>query len=364
MAITAGMVKELREMTGAGMMDCKKALSETNGDMDAAVEFLRKNGQAKAEKKAGRIAAEGIVKTVVKDDKVAAIVEVNSETDFVAKNDEFQGFVEAVANQVVDSEAADLDAFMAEAWEADTTKTVKDALVEKIAVIGENLNIRRFEKVAADNGVVVPYIHGGGRIGVIVAANGASDDAAREALTNIAMQVAAMNPTYISRNDICAEELAKLQENTVDAALNDPASLPKPILNKLIDKAMNSSAWSDEDKAIYEEKKSNMNYLFNFLSKEAAAALAELAMADKDAIVSDKIFKGLADGRVSKQLKEICLLDQTYVKAEDGKQTVAKYLESVNKALTIAKVVRFEVGEGMEKKNEDFAAEVAAQMKG
>ena len=361
MAVTASMVKELREMTGAGMMDCKKALNETNGDMDAAIEFLRKNGQAKAEKKAGRIAAEGIVKTVVKDNK-AAIVEVNSETDFVAKNDEFQGFVEAVANQVVDSEAADLDAFMAEAWEADTTKTVKDALVEKIAVIGENLNIRRFEKVAADNGVVVPYIHGGGRIGVIVAANGASDDAAREALTNIAMQVAAMNPTYISRNDISAEELAKLQEITVDAALNDPASLPKPILNKLIDKAMNSSAWSDEDKAIYEEKKSNMNYLFNFLSKEAAAALAELAMADKDAIVSDKIFKGLADGRVSKQLKEICLLDQTYVKAEDGKQTVAKYLESVNKALTIAKVVRFEVGEGMEKKNEDFAAEVAAQM--
>ena len=363
MAITASMVKELREMTGAGMMDCKKALNETNGDMDAAVEFLRKNGQAKAEKKAGRIAAEGIVKTVVKDDKVAAIVEVNSETDFVAKNEEFQGFVDAVVNQVADSDAADMDTFMAEAWAADTTKTVKDALVEKIAVIGENLNIRRFEKVAADNGVVVPYIHGGGRIGVLVVADtDVVNDEIKAALKNVAMQVAAMNPTYISRNDISAEELAKLQEITVDAALNDPASLPKPILNKLIDKAMNSSAWSDEDKAIYEEKKSNMNYLFNFLSKEAAAALAQLAMADKDAIVSDKIFKGLADGRVSKQLKEICLLDQTYVKAEDGKQTVAKYLESVNKALTIAKVVRFEVGEGMEKKNEDFAAEVAAQM--
>ncbi len=145
MAITAGMVKELREMTGAGMMDCKKALSETNGDMDAAIEFLRKNGQAKAEKKAGRI-AEGIVKAVVKDDKVAAIVEVNSETDFVAKNEEFQGFVNAVVNQVADSDAADMDAFMAEAWAADTTKTVKDALVEKVAVIGENLNIRRFRK--------------------------------------------------------------------------------------------------------------------------------------------------------------------------------------------------------------------------
>ena len=149
MAITAGLVKELREMTGAGMMDCKKALTETNGDIDAAIEYLRKNGQAKAEKKAGRIAAEGIVRTVVKDDKVAAIVEVNSETDFVAKNADFQAFVEAVAAQAVETNAADIDAFMAEAWKEDTSKTVKEALVEKIAVIGENLNIRRFEKVQA-----------------------------------------------------------------------------------------------------------------------------------------------------------------------------------------------------------------------
>ena len=354
MAITASMVKELREMTGAGMMDCKKALNETNGDMDAAVEFLRKNGQAKAEKKASRIAAEGVARAAISaDGKTACVIEVNSETDFVAKNETFTSFVEAVNAAALASDlqggkdGEDIEALLAVPFEG---ATVKDALVEKTATIGEKLSIRRFEKVAGD--VAVSYIHGGGRIGVIVAANGASDDAAREALTNIAMQVAAMNPTYISRNDISAEELAKLQEITVDAALNDPASLPKPILNKLI------------DKAIYEEKKSNMNYLFNFLSKEAAAALAELAMADKDAIVSDKIFKGLADGRVSKQLKEICLLDQTYVKAEDGKQTVAKYLESVNKALTIAKVVRFEVGEGMEKKNEDFAAEVAAQMNG
>jgi elongation factor Ts len=364
MAITASMVKELREMTGAGMMDCKKALNETNGDMDAAVEFLRKNGQAKAEKKASRIAAEGVARAAISaDGKTACVIEVNSETDFVAKNETFTSFVEAVNGVALASDlqggkdGEDIEALLATPFEG---ATVKEALVEKTATIGEKLSIRRFEKVSGD--VAVSYIHGGGRIGVIVAANGASDDAAREALTNIAMQVAAMNPTYISRNDISAEELAKLQEITVDAALNDPASLPKPILNKLIDKAMNSSAWSDEDKAIYEEKKSNMNYLFNFLSKEAAAALAELAMADKDAIVSDKIFKGLADGRVSKQLKEICLLDQTYVKAEDGKQTVAKYLESVNKALTIAKVVRFEVGEGMEKKNEDFAAEVAAQI--
>ena len=199
MAITASMVKELREMTGAGMMDCKKALNETNGDMDAAIEFLRKNGQAKAEKKAGRIAAEGIVKAVVKDDKVAAIVEVNSETDFVAKNEEFQGFVNAVVNQVADSDAADMDAFMAEAWAADTTKTVKDALVEKVAVIGENLNIRRFEKIVTD-GCVVDYIHGGGRIGVLIEAEAdVVNDEIKKCLKNVAMQVAAMSPKiYIS----------------------------------------------------------------------------------------------------------------------------------------------------------------------
>ena len=307
MAITAGMVKELREMTGAGMMDCKKALAETNGDMDAAVEFLRKNGQAKAEKKAGRIAAEGIVKTVVKDDKVAAIVEVNSETDFVAKNDEFQGFVEAVANQVVDSEAADLDAFMAEAWAADTTKTVKDALVEKIAVIGENLNIRRFEKVAADNGVVVPYIHGGGRIGVLVKAETAVvNDAVKEALTNVAMQVAALAPKYVSSDDVSEE-------------------------------------YKEHEKSILLAQAKNEN-------------------PDKP----DNIIEKMIIGRLNKELKEVCLLEQPYVKAEDGKQTVAKYLQQVSKEvgadIKITGFVRFETGEGLEKKNEDFAAEVAAQM--
>ena len=308
MAITAGMVKELREMTGAGMMDCKKALSETNGDMDAAVEFLRKNGQAKAEKKAGRIAAEGIVKTVVKDDKVAAIVEVNSETDFVAKNDEFQGFVEAVANQVVDSEAADLDAFMAEAWEADTTKTVKDALVEKIAVIGENLNIRRFEKVAADNGVVVPYIHGGGRIGVLVVADtDVVNDEIKAALKNVAMQVAALNPKYTNRNEVSEEYIAHEKEILMAQIQNDPKESQKP----------------------------------------------------------EKVIQGMIQGRINKELKEICLLEQEYVKAEN-KETVAKYLEMVSKEVgtpvELKRFVRFETGEGLEKKNEDFAAEVAAQM--
>ena len=158
MAITAAMVKELRELSGAGMMDCKKALNETNGDMEAAMEFLRKNGQAKAEKKAGRIAAEGLCRIAVKNDTTAAVVEVNSETDFVAKNENFQEFVAAVAQQAVDSDAADMDAFMAEPWNVDTSKTVKEALVEKIATIGENLNIRRFEKVTAEHGLSLIHI--------------------------------------------------------------------------------------------------------------------------------------------------------------------------------------------------------------
>ena len=166
MAITASMVKELREMTGAGMMDCKKALNESNGDMDAAIEYLRKNGEAKAVKKAGRIAAEGIVMADVKEDKTAAIVEVNSETDFVAKNADFQAFVKAVVNQALTTKATDMEGFMAEAWNEDASKTVNDALTEKISVIGEKLSIRRFEKVVTD-GCVVSYIHGGGRIGVL-----------------------------------------------------------------------------------------------------------------------------------------------------------------------------------------------------
>ena len=305
MAITAAMVKELREMTGAGMMDCKKALTETNGDMDAAVDVLKKSGAAKMEKKQSRIAAE------------------------------------------------DIEALLA-------TNGLSDLLVEKTATIGEKLSVRRFAKVTGD--AVASYIHGGGRIGVVIAADGASDDAAKEALTNIAMQVAAMNPQYISRNDISAEELAKIKEITIDSALNDATTLPKPILNKLLDKAIGEKVWSDEDINNFEEHKSNMNYVWNFLSDAAKVQLGELAMADKASITAEKMFGGLVEGRVSKQLKEICLLDQTYVKAEDGKQSVAKYLESVSKDLKITKMIRFEVGEGMEKKQEDFAAEVAAQM--
>mgnify|MGYP002536090042 CR=1 FL=1 len=310
MAVTAKMVKELREMTGAGMMDCKKALNETNGDMDAAIEFLRKNGEAKAVKKAGRIAAEGIVMADVKEDKTAAIVEVNSETDFVAKNAEFQGFVKAVVNQAIASDSADMDGFMAEAWNEDASKTVNDALTEKISVIGEKLSIRRFEKIVTD-GCVVSYIHGGGRIGVIVDADTTVvNDAVKEALTNIAMQIAALNPKYVSRDEISEEYIAHEKEILLAQIMNDPKESQKP----------------------------------------------------------EKVINGMIEGRISKELKEICLVDQVYVKAEDGKQTVGKYLEQVSKEVgapvSVKKFVRFETGEGLEKKNEDFAAEVAAQIAG
>ena len=358
-AVTAAMVKELRESTGAGMMECKKALTETNGDMEAAVDVLRKSGAAKVEKKAGRIAAEGITR-VAYEGNTAVVVEVNSETDFVAKNATFQEFVQAVADKALKSSVEKAG----DGEDVCSILDMKSELEEKTLTIGEKLSIRRFEKLTGD--CVASYIHSGGRIGVLVAAEGASGDAVKEALTNIAMQIAAMNPEYISRNDMSADELAKLREIIVDSALNDPATLPKPILNKLIEKAISEKIWSDADIATYEEHKSNMQYLFNFLTKEAAAQLAELALADKADIVADKIFNGLVEGRVSKQLKEICLMDQVYVKAEDGKQSVAKYIAEVGKAagssFTIKKFVRFEVGEGLEKKNEDFAAEVAAQL--
>lgn len=304
MAITAGMVKELREMTGAGMMDCKKALTETDGKMDAAIEYLRKNGQAKAEKKAGRIAAEGIVKTVVKDDKIAAIVEVNSETDFVAKNEDFQKFVEEVANQAAATQAADIDAFMAEAWAREPAKTVKDALIEKVAIIGENLNIRRFEKIVAE-GCVVSYIHGGGRIGVLVEADtDVVNDQIKACLKNVAMQVAAMYPKYVSRDEVSQEYMDHEKEILLAQAKKENPEKPDNIIEKML------------------------------------------------------------QGRLNKELKEVCLLDQIYV--QDSDLTVAKYIEKVakdnNANVTVKRFIRFETGEGLEKKQEDFAAEVAAQM--
>lgn len=305
MAITAAMVKDLRDMTGAGMMDCKKALNETNGDMDEAVEYLRKNGQAKAEKKAGRIAAEGLVRVVVKEDKVAAVVEVNSETDFVAKNEDFQTYVDAVAQQAVVSQSADIEAFMNEAWNLDTAKTVKEALTEKVAIIGENLSIRRFEKIVAENGCVVSYLHGGGRIGVLVEAETAVvNEAVKEALVNVAMQVAALSPKYVSQAEVSEE---------------------------------------------YKEHE-----------KEILLAQAKLENPEKP----ENIIEKMIIGRLNKELKEVCLLSQVYVK--DGDLTVEKYLENVAKAegttLTVKRFIRFETGEGLEKKEENFAEEVAKQM--
>ena len=304
MAVTARMVKELREMTGAGMMDCKKALNETNGNMDEAIEFLRKNGQAKAEKKAGRIAAEGIVMAEVKEDKAAAIVEVNSETDFVAKNADFQAYVKAVVNQALTTKAANMDEFMAEAWNEDAAKTVKDVLTEKIAVIGENLNIRRFEKVETE-GCVVSYIHGGGRIGVLVEADtDVVNDEIKACLKNVAMQVAAMSPKYVSRDEVDQDFLEHEKEILLAQAKKENPNKPDNIIEKMI------------------------------------------------------------IGRLNKEMKEICLLDQVYV--QDSDLTVAKYVEKVAKEnganVAVKKFVRFETGEGLEKKNEDFAAEVAAQM--
>ncbi|MBR6700537.1 MAG: elongation factor Ts [Firmicutes bacterium] len=361
MAVTAAMVKELRERTQAGMMDCKKALTETDGDMEKAIEYLKEKGLAKAAKKAGRVAAEGLVKIAFAEDgKTAALVEVNSETDFVSKNQEFVEFVEGLSKLALTAESDDVEAFKAMAFEG---KTVAEVLTDKIAKIGENMSVRRIAKVSGE--IIASYVHGGGRIGVIIAGAGEATDANKAALTNIAMQVAAMNPQYVSRDEISADELAGIRNVTLESALNDPFTLPKPILNALLDKAV-EGVWSEEDIAILAEKRAdkkfNFNYLPNFLSEEAKVKLAGLAVADKENIVGNKVFTGLVDGRVSKQLKEICLLDQTYVRAEDGKQTVAQYLGSVDKALALANVVRFEVGEGIEKKEENFAEEVAKQM--
>ena len=308
MAITAKQVKELREMTGAGMMDCKKALTATEGDFDKAIEFLREKGLATAEKKAGRIAAEGIVKVLVSEDGASAVaVEVNAETDFVAKNEKFQAYVAQVAEQAMETEAADLDAFLAETWKFDDTKTVKEALAGQIAIIGENMNIRRYQQVKEDAGFVASYTHMGGKIGVLVdVESDVVNDAVKEMAKNVCMQVAALSPKYTSRAEVDQDYLAKEEEILTAAAKNE-----KPDAN-------------------------------------------------------DKIIMGMVKGRLNKELKEICLLDQVYVKAEDGKQTVGKYVDEVAKAngakITIKGFVRMETGEGIEKKQDDFAAEVAAQM--
>lgn len=307
-AVTAAMVKELREMTGAGMMDCKKALAATDGDMEKAVEFLREKGLAGAAKKAGRIAAEGIVATAVAaDEKKAVIVEVNAETDFVAKNEKFQTYVADVAAQALTTSAKDLDAFMEERCAKDETLSVKEALASQIAIIGENMNIRRFEQVEEANGFVASYIHAGGKIGVLVdVETDVVNDDIKDMAKNVAMQAAALKPMFTSRDEVSADYIAKETEILTAAAKNE-----KPDAN-------------------------------------------------------DKIIEGMVKGRINKELKETCLLDQVYVKAEDGKQSVSQYVAAVAKAngasIKVKKFIRFETGEGLEKKSEDFAAEVAKQM--
>ena len=310
MAITAAMVKELREVSGAGMMDCKKALTATEGDMDKAMEFLREKGLATAQKKASRIAAEGIVMLkVAEDSKKAVAVEVNAETDFVAKNEKFQAYVAQVAEQALETEAADIDAFLAETWKFDTTKTVNEALAGQVAVIGENMKIRRFQKVEEENGFVASYTHMGGKIGVLVdVVTDVVNDEIKEMAKNVAMQIAALNPKYTNRSEVSEEYIAHEKEILMAQIQNDPKESQKP----------------------------------------------------------EKVIQGMISGRINKELKEICLLDQVYVKAEDGKQSVEKYVAEVAKAnganITIKGFVRYETGEGIEKKEEDFAAEVAKQM--
>ena len=310
MAITAAQVKQLREMTGAGIMDCKKALTKTNGDMDAAVEELRKVAGAKVEKKASRIAAEGLSIAAQDGDKTAVVVEVNSETDFVANNEKFKEFVNNVAKQVLASDAKTVDELKKEKWVANPEQTVDEALTELIGVISEKLSIRRFEKVSAQNGIVASYVHGGGRIAVIVEADtDVVNDEIKEAVRNVAMQVAALSPKYVSENEIPQEvrdhELAIL----VEQAKNDPKNANKP----------------------------------------------------------QNIIEKMVQGRLTKEFKEVCLNDQVYVKAEDGKQTVSQYIAQIGKkngaAITLKKFVRFETGEGMEHREENFAEEVMAQAK-
>ncbi|KXL53189.1 elongation factor Ts [Anaerotignum neopropionicum] len=309
MAITAAMVKELRETTGVGMMDCKKALAETDGDMEKAVELLREKGLAASAKKAGRIASEGVVDIFISDDnKIGTIIEVNSETDFVAKNQIFRDYVAVVAKQASKSTAVDMDAFLAENWDLDSQYTVKEALSQQVAVIGENLNIRRFEKFEkAQSGKLVSYIHGGGRIGVMIelACENESDELV-ELGKNIAMQIAALNPKFITEKDVPADFIEKETEILTLQAKNDPKNASKP----------------------------------------------------------DQIIAKMIEGRLKKELKEFCLVEQPYVK--DGDLTVQKYIDSVAKtvgaSIEITRFVRYETGEGLEKKEENFADEVAKAM--
>ncbi|RDY26978.1 elongation factor Ts [Romboutsia weinsteinii] len=300
--ITAQMVKELREGTGAGMMDCKKALVEAEGNMERAVDILREKGLSKAAKKADRVAAEGLVAIEMNaDNTVASLVEVNSETDFVAKNEDFKTFVKDAAEMALATDAADIEAFLAENHREGIA--LSEVLNNRIATIGEKLDVRRFEKLTTE-GQVAGYIHGGGRIGVLVEMITDARDAEVLAMgKDIAMQVAAMNPKYVSRNEVDAEYIAHETEILTQQALNE----------------------------------------------------------GKPANIVEKMIKG----RLEKQLKEVCLLEQPFVKNPDVtvKQLVADMAKKVGSDIQVARVVRFEVGEGIEKAEENFAEEVAKQLK-
>ena len=301
MAVTAQLVKELRERTGAGMMDCKKALVETDGDIEKAIELLREKGLAKAAKKAGRIAAEGLVKVAMTPDHdVASIIEVNSETDFVAKNEEFVQFVDKLAEMALNAENDDMEAFRSMYFEDEGT--VEDALKSKIAKIGENLNIRRFHKLNTPGVVYTSYIHGGGKIGVVVGIKtDASADEIETCAKDVAMQVASMSPKFVNDEQV------------------DPG----------------------------------------WLESETEIARQQLLNEGKP----EELLERIIPGKIKAILKEVCLVDQKFVKNSD--MTVAQYVESVakeiGKPMTVVEMVRYEVGEGIEKKEEDFAAEVAAQ---
>ena len=301
MAVTAALVKELRERTGAGMMDCKKALVETDGDIEKAIDYLREKGIMKAQKKAGRIAAEGLVRVAFGEgNKTASIVEVNSETDFVAKNEEFIEFVEDLAKEVLAKGNMPMEQFMAEPF---GEGTVQETLTAKVAKIGENMSIRRIEKASGD--VVTSYIHGGGRIGVIV---GIKTDAAADEIAavgkDVAMQVASMNPKFVNEDGVDPEYLE-----------NEKKILTEQVLN--------------------EGKKPEM-------------------------------VERIVAGKIKKELKEVCLLDQPFVKDGDVsvQQYVANAAKEIGKDMEVVSMIRYEVGEGIEKKEDDFAAEVAAQVAG
>ena len=290
--ITAGLVKELRERTGAGMMDCKKALAATEGDMDKAIDFLREKGLAAAAKKAGRIAAEGLVVSYVSEDfKVGVIVEVNCETDFVAKTENFQELVAGIAAHVAKSNPADMDALNASEIEAG--KTVAALITESIAKIGENISLRRFARYEVAEGMVAAYIHGGGKIGVLVSMTAGDAELGKD----VAMHIAAANPGYLTREQVPTAEL-------------------------------------EHEKAVLTEQARNEGK-------------------------PEKIIEKMVQGRIQKYYKEVCLVDQEFVKDPD--QTVGKLVAAAGAAVT--EFTRFQLGEGIEKKQEDFAAEVMAQIK-